>query len=142
MRLTYQEMSVLNINKNLFNTLFGIFLHFTQYSYLVDDSFFPGQPSKCLFHDISVIQTNRCDQPKCGRPVDILGRLWQWKSCVSQKLLCFGLGEDIWHAIGIGPGVQQQFKFTPGVLSTYFLFYLPIIFWDRNLLQTPASQHF
>ena len=34
----------------------------------------------------------------------------------------FGLGEDIWHAMGIGPGVQQQFKFTPGVLSTYFLF--------------------
>ena len=34
----------------------------------------------------------------------------------------FGLGEDIWHAMGIGPGVQRQFKFTPGVLSTYFLF--------------------
>ena len=46
----------------------------------------------------------------------------------------FGLGEDIWHAMGIGPGVQQQFEFTPGVLSKYFLFNLLIIFWDRNLL--------
>ena len=46
----------------------------------------------------------------------------------------FGLGEDIWHAMGIGPGVQQQFEFTPGVLSKYFLFNLLIIFWDRNSL--------
>ena len=29
-----------------------------------------------------------------------------------------GFGEDIWHAMGIGPGVQQHFKFTLGVLST------------------------
>ena len=29
-----------------------------------------------------------------------------------------GFGEDIWHAMAIGPGVQQQFKFTLGVLST------------------------
>ena len=28
----------------------------------------------------------------------------------------FGLGEDIRHAMGIGPGVQQQFKFTPGLM--------------------------
>ena len=46
----------------------------------------------------------------------------------------FGLGEDIWRAMGIGPGVQQQFEFTPGVLSKYFLFNLLIIFWGRNLL--------
>ena len=104
----------------------------------------------------SVIQTNRCDQPKCGRPVDILERVAVenhvfHKSCFvcaicnswlnhfnycfvpdHDKFYCiqhyqdienasFGLGEDIRHAMGIGPGVQQQFKFTPGVFSTYFI---------------------
>lgn len=96
----------------------------------------------------SVIQTNRCDQPKCGRPVEILERVAVenhvfHKSCFvcaicnswlnhfnycyvpdHDKFYCiqhyqdienasFGLGEDIRHALGIGPGVQQQFKFIP-----------------------------
>ena len=126
----------------------------------------------------SVIQTNRCDQTKCGRPVDILERVavenhvfhkscfvcaicnsWlnhfnYWFVPVHDKInftlsgfntcciqhyqnienASFGLGEDIWHAMGIGPGVQQQFEFTLGVLNKYFLFNLLIIFWDRNLL--------
>ena len=54
----------------------------------------------------------------------------------------FGLGEDIRCAMGIGPGVQQQFELTPGVFKTYFLLNLLIIFLGRNLLKTPASQHF
>ena len=27
----------------------------------------------------------------------------------------FGVGEDVRQAMGIGPGVQQQFNFTPGL---------------------------
>lgn len=100
----------------------------------------------------SIIQTNRCDQPKCGRPVDILERVAVenhvfHKSCFvcaicnswlnhfnycfvpdHDKFYCiqhyqdienasFGLGEDIRHAMGIGPGVQQQFKFTPDAID-------------------------
>ena len=98
----------------------------------------------------SLIRTNRCDQPKCGKPVEILERVAVenhvfHKSCFvcaicsswlnhfnycyvpdHDKFYCtqhyqdienasFGLGEDIRHAMGIGPGVQQQFKFTPGL---------------------------
>ena len=38
--------------------------------------------------NISVIQTNRCDQPKCGRLVDILGCMWQWKiMCLTKATL-------------------------------------------------------
>lgn len=102
----------------------------------------------------TVIHTNRCDQPKCSKPVDILERVAVenhvfHKSCFvcaicsswlnhfnycfvpdHDKFYCIqhyqdienascGLGEDIRHAIGIGPGVQQQFKFTPGVLNLH-----------------------
>ena len=99
----------------------------------------------------SVIRTNRCDQQKCGKPVEILQRVavenhifhktcfvcaicnsWlnHFNYCYvpdHDKFYCtqhyqdienasFGLGEDIRHAMGIGPGVQQQFKFTPGLM--------------------------
>ena len=37
--------------------------------------------------------------------------------------------------MGIGPGAQQQFKFTPGVFSVYFLFNLVIMFWISSLFQ-------
>ena len=117
----------------------------------------------------SVIQINRCDQPKCGRPVDILEQVAVenhvfHKSCfvcaicnswLNHSNYCFftnrdnfyyiqhyqdienasfGLGEDIRYAMGIGPGVQQQFELTPGVFKTYFLLNLLIIFLGRNLL--------
>lgn len=100
----------------------------------------------------SVIRTNRCDQQKCGKPVEILERvavenhifhktcfvcaicnLWlnHFNYCYvpdHDKFYCtqhyqdienasFGLGEDIRHAMGIGPGVQQQFKFTPDAVD-------------------------
>ncbi|XP_078347337.1 uncharacterized protein LOC144632545 isoform X2 [Oculina patagonica] len=100
----------------------------------------------------SVIRTNRCDQPKCGKPVEILERVavenhvfhktcfvcaicnsWlnHFNYCYvpdHDKFYCtqhyqdienasFGLGEDIRHAMGIGPGVQQQFKFTPDAVD-------------------------
>jgi len=100
----------------------------------------------------SLIRTNRCDQPKCGKPVEILERVAVenhvfHKSCFvcaicsswlnhfnycyvpdHDKFYCtqhyqdienasFGLGEDIRHAMGIGPGVQQQFKFTPDAID-------------------------
>lgn len=100
----------------------------------------------------SVIRTNRCDLPKCGKSVDILERVavenhvfhrscfvcaicssWlnHFNYCFvpdHDKFYCmqhyldienasFGLGEDICHAMGIGPGVQQQFKFTPGLFT-------------------------
>ncbi|CAH3184648.1 unnamed protein product [Porites evermanni] len=100
----------------------------------------------------SLIRTNRCDQPKCGKPVEILERVAVenhvfHKSCFvcaicsswlnhfnycfvpdHDKFYCtqhyqdienasFGLGEDIRHAMGIGPGVRQQFKFTPDAVD-------------------------
>ena len=46
----------------------------------------------------------------------------------------FGLGEDIRHAMSIGPGVQQQFKFTPGVLSTYFIMPPSISYKSKSII--------
>ena len=173
------------MNQNLFNRLFDIFLHFIQYSYWVDDNLnnnvytscfnlvillvLQGSHQNASTTNSSVIQTNRCDQPKCGRPVDILERVAVenhvfHKSCFvcaicnswlnhfnycfvpdHDKFYCiqhyqdienasFGLGEDIRHAMGIGPGVQQQFKFTPGVLSTYFIMPPSISYKSQSII--------
>lgn len=100
----------------------------------------------------SVICTSRCDQPKCGKTVDILERVAVenhifHKSCFvcaicgawlnhfnycfvpdHDKFYCmqhyqdienafFGVGEDVRQAMGIGPGVQQQFNFTPDAMD-------------------------
>ena len=46
----------------------------------------------------------------------------------------FGLGEDIRHAMGMGRGVQQQFKFTPGVLSTYFIMPPSISYKSQSII--------
>ncbi|XP_068672655.1 uncharacterized protein [Montipora foliosa] len=106
-----------------------------------------------LNSDSSVIHTNRCNQPKCGKTVDILECVTVenhvfHKSCFvcaicnswlnhfnycfvpdHDKFYCmqhyqdienasFGLGEDIPQAVGIGPGVQQQFKFMPDAVDS------------------------